>query len=180
MTFHAKAVAAALDDPLPTFGGSSLLDYGSGVALNFTSHGGQLRPMPKLPKWTQTTARSGVDCETRQWELSRHKKKRPYLIPGAFSVWCAECPLGVVLMTHHEGPSTSTSALYTHLPETNRDMTVVCDNPCHVSEFARTRFPRFFRLIRYLCDRFHLWPHKCRVVTDMDEFPYLDKTQLRH
>ncbi len=75
-------------------------------------------------------------------------------------------PVWTVSLDSPEGPSSATAAFYCYFPEIKGDdeeMRVVCDTPCKHATFAANRLGRFFHRWKFICDRFHLMLHKCKV-----------------
>lgn len=153
-------------------------DPSSGVFCSLTKYGGQLRDFPEFLNAPRDRKGStlGQECEKRQWTNQKWKRDQ-FSNDGTGTLVCmaSGLPIAVMFFDTGESPAHLSGLLSTHMPKSNRDITVVVDTPCMTSAYARTRLPRFNRRVKYLCDRMHVTPHKCAEVTNMDDFPTLDR-----
>jgi hypothetical protein len=109
----------------------------------------------------------GTSCDKRGWTQAQHKRCQ-WGSDGNMTMLCIKSgvPVGTVFLDSPEGPSSATAAFYCYFPEIEGDdeeIRVVCDTPCKHATFAANRLGRFFHRWKFICDRFHLMPHKCKV-----------------
>jgi len=146
----------------------------TGLMLNFTRGGQQLR---KVPRWEEPHKRSrkasaGI-CAKKQFELKNRHGKFMNKTRAILNFVCLQSrqSMGFVTLQEHEGRSHGVLAMYLFLPYLARF--VVCDTGCQSASWAHTHLKYFFRRWKFVVDRFHHFPHKCALVTKAEEFPIM-------
>lgn len=154
-------------------------DYSSGVAMFFTKTGGKLRPYPQFVNVGTAGSRDEVRCDKTSW-TQQQGKRHQFRGDGNETFMCvvSGVVLGTVFLDSPEGRSTATAALYTHCLKTDEDVTVISDTACMHSRFVSNRLRRFFLRWKWLLDRFHMYPHKCKLCFNPNDFAFLDGENL--
>jgi len=146
----------------------------TGIAVNFTKDGIQLRNPPRFKNEPSDKGKkSGKDkCRKPQHLYTRHQKFLSKT-KGLFNVICLEStqPMAQMIMRASEGRSLGDMLFFMFLPRFPR--IVSSDIGCQGSSWARCRLRFYFRRWRWLVDLFHLGPHKCKLITDPREFSYM-------
>jgi hypothetical protein len=143
-------------------------DYSSGVCMFVSKRGGRMRPYPRFRNvGVSKGSSSGASCEKRGWTQAQHKRCQ-WGSDGNMTMLCVKSgvPVGTVFLDSPEGPSSATATFYCYFPEikgADKEMRIVCDTPCKHATFSANRLGRFFHRWKFICDRFHLMPHKCKV-----------------
>jgi len=159
---------ARLADATKSFQVPEASDYSSGVCMFVSKRGGRMRPYPRFRNVGLGKGNDGTaSCEKRGWTKAQHKRCQ-WGSDGNMTMLCVKSgvPIGTVFLDSPEGPSSATAAFYCYFPEitgADKEMRVVCDTPCKHATFAANRLGRFFHRWKFICDRFHLMPHKCKV-----------------
>jgi hypothetical protein len=159
---------ARLADATKSFQVPEASDYSSGVCMFVSKRGGRMRPYPRFRNGGLGKGNDGTaSCEKRGWTQAQHKRCQ-WGSDGNMTMLCVKSgvPIGTVFLDSPEGPSSATAAFYCYFPEisgADKEMRVVCDTPCKHATFAANRLGRFFHRWKFICDRFHLMPHKCKV-----------------
>lgn len=141
----------------------------SGIVMNFTQGGQALRLPPKFIRTPCERGSKESKCRKPQHLTNRHQKFMNKT-KGLFNVVClvSSIPMGFMLMQTHEGRSMGVMLPYLYLPRFPR--MVSSDIGCQGASWAHARLRFYFRLWRWILDHFHLWPHKCKLITDPREF----------
>jgi hypothetical protein len=141
------------------------------LGFHFTNTGEQLRYAPKFFDANKAGGAAGTGaCSKKQWELQNKHKRYMHKTSGVLNVVClhSQQSLGFMFLRENEGRSHGPMALYCFMPYMPR--VVVCDTGCQCASWAITHMKRYFRRWRWLIDRLHHFPHKCKEVTNTKEF----------
>jgi len=146
----------------------------SGIAVNFTKGGAQLRHPPRFTNEpSDKDKKLGKEkCRKPQHLFTRHQKFL-FKTKGLFNVICLESgqPMAQMIMRASEGRSLGDMLFFLFLPRFPR--TVSSDIGCQGSSWAHCRLRFYFRRWRWLVDLFHISPHKCKLITDPREFAFM-------
>ncbi len=145
----------------------------TGIAVNFTKGGQQLRRAPIFINQPNEKGRDKKGkCRKPQHLTTRHQKFLSKT-KGLYNAGCVAStqPLAQMLMRTFEGRSMGVMLFFLFLPRYPR--MVSSDIGCQASSWARARLRFFFRRWRWTVDQFHISPHKCRLVTDSREFSFM-------
>jgi hypothetical protein len=145
----------------------------TGIAMNFTQGGQQLRHAPRFINQPSEKGRDKKGkCRKPQHFMTRHQKFLSKT-KGLYNAGCVSSTQGLaqMLMRSFEGRSMGVMLFFLFLPRFPR--MVSSDIGCQASSWARARLRFFFRRWRWTVDQFHISPHKCRLVTDSREFSFM-------
>ncbi len=144
----------------------------TGIAVNFTQGGQQLRYAPRFIHEPSDRDKKSGQCRKPQHFATRHQK---FLTKtkGLFNVTCLDSTqaMSQLIMRKCEGRSLGNMLFFLFLPHFPRN--VSSDIGCQAASWAHARLRYFFRRWRWHVDQFHISPHKCRLITDPREFSYM-------
>ena len=155
-------------------------DYSSGVAMFVTKTGGKFRLFPTFRNCGKSGRCGDRTCTKPSWD-QQDCKRWQWSSDGNITFMCSKsgCVLGTYFLDAAEGRSSATAGIYCYFPRwDDRDRTIVCDTPCMHSIYAGNRLPFYFRRTQWVCDRFHIPPHTCKLIFNPDDFSYLDGVNL--
>jgi hypothetical protein len=129
-----------------------------GRAYYFTSHGGQLRKMPKY-LLTEDKNVDGTQCRKIFPEAAKSGTTYLYLIfdPAHYG----HC-YGFHIITSSEGRKDAFSPPFLYMEQAPRDF--FYDFSCQLEEYCLNREPMYWRETRFWHDIFHGYSHKCPFV----------------